>query len=263
MWRRLWPLLAVALFSCSSPDRPARLPAPDGANLTIATFNVHFARAGDASTLEAVGRTGADVIFLQELSPGWQTALSERYTETYPFMLFAPARGAGGLGVLSRWPLEDAGFLPAVIHHPAWLVKVGFPPASLHVLNVHLRASRRRGQNLLSGLIGMSADHEEEIATFMRRANAPPSIVLGDFNEGFRGTAIGWLEQRGFVNALAVHDPDMPTWRAGWGVFRSTLDHVLTRGCVSSIDAWVLHAGASDHWPVVARLNVAPPARCR
>lgn len=255
-------LFALLLAACASPARSVRLPRPGSAVLSIATFNLDFRAASDRSTIEAVGQTGADVVFLQEVSPSWETVLRERYADVYPFMLFAPRGGAGGLGTLSRFPLHDAGFLPAIAAHPAWLIRVGQPPLELHVLNVHLRATRRPGQGLIPGLVGMSADHELEISSFVERSRARPDIVLGDFNEGFRGAAIRWLERRDFDNALARYRPGEPTWRAVYGVFRSTLDHILTRGCVVPLDAWVLRRGRSDHWPVVARLEVTPPPLC-
>lgn len=202
------------------------------------------------------------MVFLQEVSPRWEEVLRERYVHIYPHMLFAPAGGAGGLGVMSRFPLEDAGFLPAVLKHPAWLVRVRAPQGDLIVLNVHLRASTRPGQNLISGLLGMSADHEAEIRAFFRAANAEPHVVVGDFNEGADGAALEWLERQGFINSLSYYRPGEPTWRALGGVLRNDLDHILARGCVEPLDAWVIRSGNSDHWPVVARLDVASPEHC-
>jgi endonuclease/exonuclease/phosphatase (EEP) superfamily protein YafD len=245
-------LLACSSLSCATPP-PFETRSREPVRLTIATYNVHFPAWEDASTVETIGATGADVVFLQEVSPQWQAVLEARYREWYPHQLFAAAPAAGGLGVLSRLPLRDEGFLPAVYRHPAWLVAVQTPLGELSVLNVHLRASRRTAQNLLSGLWTQSDDHEEEIRRFVLACGVWPALVLGDFNEGPRGSAIRWLAQHGYVDTLERHDPGAATFSALAGLYRATLDHILAQGHLHAIDARVLYAGNSDHFPVVAR----------
>jgi endonuclease/exonuclease/phosphatase family metal-dependent hydrolase len=248
-------VLQLAFASCSAPSNPPRPPREGTQQLTVASFNLHFPVAGDPETTEAVGNASSDVVFLQEVSPHWEAALRQRYAGVYPHALFAPAGGASGLGVLSRFPLEERGVMPPVASHPAWLVRVVTPRADLYVLNVHLRAAQRPGQNILSGILSIASDHETEIRTFFENSHAPPDVVVGDFNEGPGGPAITWLEQRGFVDALDRYRPFQPTWRA-LGVFRATYDHILTRGPASALDAWVLCEGRSDHWPIAARLEI-------
>jgi endonuclease/exonuclease/phosphatase (EEP) superfamily protein YafD len=249
--------LALALGTlagCEAPGPRAR-PAP-AAELTLATFNVYFPAADDAETVAAVGETTADVVFLQEVSPRWQSVLERRYGAVYPHRLFAPAGGAGGLGVLSRFPLRDRGLLRPVLKHRAWLIGVSTPIGELSLLNVHLRASARPGQDVVSGLLGLSSDHELEMRGFLDACGADPDVIAGDFNEA-QGGAVAWLVQRGFVDALSQHHADEPTWRALGGLLANTLDHVLSSRRLQPADAWVLRRGHSDHWPLVVRLRRA------
>jgi endonuclease/exonuclease/phosphatase (EEP) superfamily protein YafD len=233
------------------PHQPA--PGQGGGRFTLATFNLYFPAWGDPSTVELIGLTGADVIFLQEVSHEWEGVLRRRYHDAYPQMLFAAAGAASGLGVISRFPLQDEGLLPSVWKHPAWLISVQTPGAEVRVLNVHLRASRRPHQNLIAGLLGMGADHELEIRRFVEACRVEPNLVVGDFNEGQAGAAVQWLERRGFVDALGLHRPGEPTARALGGLYESTLDHILFQPPLPALDAWVLRGGNSDHWPVLAR----------
>jgi len=234
---------------------PPRAPDPASARgqFTLASFNLYFPASDDAATVELIAQTGADVIFLQEVSPDWESTLRRRYGQAYPQMLFAPGGGASGLGVLSRFPLADEGFLPAALKHPAWLIGVQTPAGEAHVLNVHLRASKRPGQNLFAGLFSMGADHELEIRHFVGACSVEPTLIVGDFNEGQGGSAVEWLDRRGFVDALARFRPGEPTWRALGGLFESTLDHILFRASLPARDAWVVRGGNSDHWPLLAR----------
>jgi endonuclease/exonuclease/phosphatase family metal-dependent hydrolase len=200
-----------------------------------------------------VGITGADVIFLQEVSHEWESVLRRRYRDAYPQMLFAAAGAASGLGVISRFPLRDEGLLPPVWKHPAWLIGVQTPRGEVHVLNVHLRATRRPHQNLIAGLLGMGADHELEIRRFVAACRVAPTLVVGDFNEGQAGSAVEWLERQGFVDALGRYRPGEPSARALGGLYESTLDHILFQPSLPALDAWVLRGGHSDHWPVLAQ----------
>ena len=263
MATRLSQLLAGLIVAGCAAQEPAGLPHAERAGLSVATFNLYFPAADDPETVETVAQTAADVIFLQEVTPRWEAVLRQRYSREYPHMLFAARGAASGLGVLSRLPLEDAGFMPAVMKHPAWLLRVRSPAADLYVLNVHLRASRRPGQNWLSGVLSIGEDHETEIRSFWQMCRAAPDSVVGDFNEGASGPAVRWLVQQGFVDVLENHAAGAATWRAAGGLLSTTLDHILFRGCWRARDAWVVHAGNSDHWPVVARFETTPAAACR
>ena len=244
----------VALLGCH--DTPGPRARPASANeLTLATFNLYFPAAEDAETVATVGATGADVVLLQEVSARWREVLEQHYAAAYPYRVFAPAGGAGGLGVLSRFPLRDGRLLNAPIKHPAWLLRVRTPAGDLAVLNVHLRASRRPGQGLIAGLFSMSSDHEREIRALLDAAGVEPDIIAGDFNEGPRAGAVSWLARRGFVDALERHHPGEATFRTLGGIYASTLDHVLIGPRLSAVDAWVLRRGNSDHWPLVVRLH--------
>src|SRR6185295_12281982 len=256
----IWVLRLGLCFSpgCSAPAQPPRTPEPGASQFTLASFNLYFPAAEDPETLETVGKTDTDVIFVQEVSPRWEAVLRQRYAQAYPYMLFAAKPGASGLGVLSRFPVESAALLPAVFKHPAWLIRLRLPAADLLVLNVHLRASRRPGQGLLPGLLSMSSDHAAEIRTFLSQCPGEPSLVVGDFNEGSGGAAVEWLETQRFVDSLNRYRPGEPTWRALplAGLYRSTLDHILFRGCVDALDARVLRSGHSDHWPLLAHFEI-------
>jgi endonuclease/exonuclease/phosphatase family metal-dependent hydrolase len=248
-------LLIATLAACAPRARPAQLPNEGATVLGVATFNLHHETFADVETVELVGETGADVVFLQEVSPAWQRVLMARYAVEFPHQLYRAAGGAGGLGVLSRWPLEDMNFLAPAVKHPAWLVSVRTPGGDLPALNVHLRASRRPGQGLIDGLLTQSDDHRREIEAFVDACSVEPWLVAGDFNEGPEGSAVTWLERRGMLNALPRYRPGQATWRALGNLLTLTLDHVVAaRDRLHVLDAWVLRGGNSDHWPVLVRL---------
>lgn len=245
-------LLGLSLAACASPPRLARAPAPHEQALTVATYNVNFGLASDPATLSAVGATGADIVLLQETTPGWELAIRASLAAEYPHMAFHHSGGAGGLGVLSRHPIE-VDVLPATRGwFPALRVRVQSPLGPVQCLSVHLRPPLSESGSVVSGYLTTPSVRTAEMQAFAADLGPDiPTVVAGDFNEG-SGGALDHLESLRFVDAVPEFHATAPTWRwsTSVGEITASLDHVLYRDLVP-IDARVVQAGRSDHLPVV------------
>lgn len=252
--------LAILVVSCGPAPLEPREPTPGVPHFTVATFNVHYPTAGDAQTTAAVAATNADLVFLQETDEAWASALAGE--ARYPYREFKIDRGPRGLSVLSRFPIEDRGLLPAPHDwHPAWRVIVQTPAGSLQVLHVHLRSKFEGAADPVTDYVRTPIDHRREIEQFFAACEPMPTLVVGDFNEETDGSAVAWLEDRGFRNVLPLYHPGQWTWRGRSvaGQFSMTIDHILFDGSMVPLDAWVSEAGNSDHHPVVARFETPRP----
>ncbi|HEX7670751.1 MAG TPA: endonuclease/exonuclease/phosphatase family protein, partial [Polyangiaceae bacterium] len=194
----------------------------------------------------------------------WHQVITARYSDEYPYMLFHAMTGSEGLGVLSKFPIEDLGFLLEVHGwHPAWHVQIDMPMGPVQMLDTHLRSLFRGESNALSSYLSTSDDHLGEIEGFTAFCKpGQPTLVLGDFNESPDGEAVGYLEAppRGFQNALPLYHPGQPTWHdpPAWQM-EETIDHIFFNSQFDSLNSWVLNGGNSDHLPVLAHLEEAPP----
>lgn len=229
------------------------------------TYNVNYGIAGDAATLRAIADSGADVVFLQETSPRWQEALDRTVARAYPHRAFKHWGGAGGLGVLSRLPIEDGGLLPPEGDgwFPAWRVVVASPFGPVQVLSVHLRPPVSDGGSLVAGYFTTSRVRAQELEQFMGRLDPKlPTLIVGDFNEA-DGKAMRLLAARGMASALPAFRPDAHTWHWPTSVMtlRDRLDHIFHDHRLEALAAEVLYQGRSDHYPVVAVLVPAPVDR--
>lgn len=257
--------LVSVLSGCTTLEVLApREPTPGVPHLTVMTFNVHRDEAADAGTVSAIGEPDADIVCLQEITPAWERAVRARYATQYPYMVIAPQTDAGGLAVLSRFPLEDHGILRFQADwHPAMRVVAQTPAGRVQLVHVHLRSMFEGRSNPLASFVKRSGDHVSEIRTYMEKAEPGiPTVVAGDFNENHTGKAVRWLEARGFQNALRLYRPRQHTWR-GRTITRPvkmTIDHVLFDESFEPLDAWVARRGASDHYPVLAHLEVPAAA---
>jgi endonuclease/exonuclease/phosphatase family metal-dependent hydrolase len=255
--------LAVAVSSgCGWYRLEPRTPNPSAFHFTIATYNLNNDNAADPRTLEAIGMATADVICLQEITELWQMSIESRYAGSYPYRMFKIDEGGGaaGLGILSRFPIRDGGWHAGPNGwHPAWHYLIDTPNGTFKILNAHLRMATGQHGNAIQSYLRSRADHDFEIRLFMSQStDSVPTLVVGDFNEGPNGSAVRYLEKVGFQNALPLYHPGEPTWRYGrWTLaqFTQELDHILFDGSFEPVDAWVVNAGASDHLPVVARLE--------
>ena len=94
-----------------------------------------------------------------------------------------------------------------------------------------------------------------------RRARRPITIVLGDFNEESNGEAIKKLKDDGFRDVLPLFRPGQATWRHSSlaSQFTAAIDHIMFDSTLEPLDARVLVKGNSDHLPLVASFELAPP----
>lgn len=253
--------ILVAVCGCGPRPLEPRDPTPGVPHFTVKTFNVETGKQNDGATVSAVGQGNADIVCLQETTAEWESVLEERYADQYPYQLYKPDPETAGLGVLSRYPILDAGFLSAPNGwHPAWHVLVKTPAGWLQILNVHLRSMMVGNGGSVNSYLTTDGDHRYEIKSFTADLTKDiPTMIMGDFNEKPDGAAVRYLEDIGYRNVLPLYHPGQPTWRhpSVAGEFQTTLDHIMFDGSVEPLNAWVINAGHSDHLPVMAHFEAA------
>jgi endonuclease/exonuclease/phosphatase family metal-dependent hydrolase len=184
-------------------------------------------------------------------------------------MVFHSAVGAGGLAMLSRFPLAEESIFESPNQsdpdwHPAWSVTVDTGPSGMiRILGLHLRAILSGRSSDSEAYFNVEEDHALEIRTFAASFDTTlsPSLVVGDFNEEPGGPAVRYLENAGYRSALPLFHPGQGTWSAPslGGQLSKTLDHVFFDASFAPLNAQVVKGGNSDHIPVVARLEFVDP----
>lgn len=252
-------LAALSAASCTAPEpQVPRAPTPGAVHFTVMTYNIHRDRVDDASTVDAVGASDVDVVCLQEVTSAWAAALEKRYAGQYAYRLYAPKENAGGLAVLSHFPLEDQGVIPVPGDlHPGWVVGVDTPGGKVQLVAVHLRSLFNGTRDWVSNYFATGKDHVFEARLFMDRAlPSIPTIVAGDFNESPEGDAVRLLEGRGFANVLPLFRPGQFTWQGKSIGLDMTIDHVMVDRSFDALNGWVERRGRSDHLPVIAHVEL-------
>ncbi|MFV8756819.1 endonuclease/exonuclease/phosphatase family protein [Nannocystaceae bacterium ST9] len=256
-------LLSACPSACAREVEAGGEPSEgESSEIVLLSYNVNYGLAGDLAAIQAIVESDADLVLLQETTPEWELALrdSSSIADRWPHLRFHHCCGAGGLALLSRWPIADFEILEPPSEPDAWFpaarAVVETPAGPIELLDVHLRPPvATADQGWLSALSSTPAVRQAEVQHYVP-ALAPelPTVIAGDFNEGDDGRALRRLREAGFVDVLAHLKVRGHTWR--WGGLRARLDHVLVDEHFEPIAAEIVDAGRSDHLPLRARLRL-------
>jgi endonuclease/exonuclease/phosphatase family metal-dependent hydrolase len=251
----------LVCFGCAqTPLQAPRAPTHGGDTLGVLSYNLNYGIAGDAATLEAIAAQPSELVLLQETTPDWEQSLRTRFAGAFPYMAFRHCCGAGGLGVLSKYPVQDVEYIepPEGGWFPGWRLSVQSPLGDVQVLNVHLRPqlgdSGASVGGVLSGMVTTPPIRKEQIQLYASHLQAGvPTLIAGDFNESEHGSAVSWLEAHGLHSALPDFSRDDTwNWNTSLGRVSRRFDHIVTSRELRALSARVIDAGSSDHRPVFA-----------
>jgi endonuclease/exonuclease/phosphatase (EEP) superfamily protein YafD len=264
----------VAASGCGgrvAAREPAGKPASD--QLRVLSYNVNFGLDGDRESVRAVAQQQADVVFLQETTPAWEASFVDILGQRYRHHRFthATALPAGGMGVMSRFPIES---IEELASHGgfffAWRVVLATQLGRIQVLNVHLRPPMSDGGSWVVGYFSTRENRLEEIEHHLAALDPKlPTLIVGDFNEEADGLALSRLFALGYGDAIAQRYGKTRTWewtlsgpstRSSPGVtLRFQLDHILHDVHFVPVTARIVEAGRSDHKPIWADFERMDP----
>lgn len=218
--------------------------------ISILTYNVnyHFINNDVVNILDSIN---ADVVCLQETNAKWENILEEGLKNKYPFIQFKHRGTAGGLAILSKYPIIQNNYVRNQVGwFPAWVVTIKKDQDSIQILNTHLKPGlTRKGRIGWNAYFKAEEVHVNELEQFIKTLDPKlPAIILGDFNENDKGKAMKWLQNEGFEDALPKFDKRSKTWR--FVVLRGRYDHIVSNNKLSCTNANVYKLGKSDHFPL-------------
>jgi endonuclease/exonuclease/phosphatase (EEP) superfamily protein YafD len=250
-------LSGAALAAVVLP-RAIRRPQPtaDGPVLRVITANLLRGRADEDSLVRLVQRTGADVLFLQELTESAVVRLKQAGLADVLAHELIDERGESsrGSGIYARFPLVEGKPLPpSFAAQPAARLELPGGQA-VNVTCIHTHPPN-------PPLPGKVARWREELALLPPRpdsADAPPLVMAGDFNATFDHESFRGVLRRGLVDAAAQAGRGLvPTWAPfpGWpGLL--TIDHVLLDPRCAVLAVEVHPLPGSDHRAVYAEFRL-------
>ncbi|MEU8380913.1 endonuclease/exonuclease/phosphatase family protein [Streptosporangium sp. NPDC048865] len=217
-------------------------------DLTVLQHNVGEENPDHEGTASAVARAGADLVALEELTPGVRPVYERVLASGHPHRAVV-----GTVGLWSRFPLADprpVDIRPAGVG-PDWnrglRVTARTPHGDVAVYVAHLPSIRLRPPE------GFGSGRRDESAARLGAAVAAERldrvVLLGDLN--------GTLDDRGLApltsRMASARERFGFSWPAAFPLAR--IDHVMTRTAIP-VAAWTLPATGSDHLPLLARVEL-------
>jgi endonuclease/exonuclease/phosphatase (EEP) superfamily protein YafD len=250
---RRWVLTIVAAVLCAVmlivllPRflGPEKTSVPS-VSVRVLTANLSLGQA-DPTAVVALARDTADVLVVQEMTPGLAAAMVRAGLDSFmPHRSIDPRKNADGIGIWSRYPIADS---QAVSGHamPMRIARIQVPGVVITptVLAVHVAAPWVQPLQYFRDDI---ARFPTTLQAAARNAGSGAVIVAGDMNATYDMRPFRRLLDEGYRDAAE---------QAGAGLKRSFpsrswygpvfgIDHVLVRNCTATV-AQTLPVPGSDH----------------
>jgi endonuclease/exonuclease/phosphatase (EEP) superfamily protein YafD len=233
---------------------PRRQPAAAGPVLRVLTVNLLYGRAAGAPLVELVHRTGADVLFLQELTDDAATRLKAAgLSDLLPGEMRDIQRYRyRGSGIYARYPLRGGLAIgDSFASQPTARLDLPAGP-SVQLVCVHPHPpfppwSRRAAPRWRGELAALPPPGDQ------------PVILAGDYNATADHAQFRRLLRLGYVDAASQAGHGLvPTWgpRARGGPALLTLDHVLIDPRCAVLGTAAHRLAGSDHRALYAEFRL-------
>ncbi len=244
--------LAAAALAAVVRPRAARRPQPkaSGPVLRVLTVNLLYGRADAEVVVALVRRTGADVLFLQELTDDAVTRLKQAgLGDLMPQELTELRDGPRGSGIYSRFPLSEGPSLaPVHAAQPSAVLELPGGQA-VELVCVHPHPPKPPWSRGV-------ARWRQELAVLPSPGELP-RVLAGDFNATLDHALFRGVLRLGYADAaLQVGNARTPTWGPAGRLALIAIDHVLVDRRCAVLASSVHAVPGTDHRAVYAQVQL-------
>jgi endonuclease/exonuclease/phosphatase (EEP) superfamily protein YafD len=244
--------LAAAALTVVVRPRAARRrqPAASGPTLRVLTVNLLCGRADAEVVVALVRRTGADVLFLQELTEDAVNRLKKAgLSDLMPQEVTELRGGPRGSGIYSRFPLSERPPL-APVHAAQPTAVLELPGGeAVEVGCVHPHPPKPPWSRGV-------ARWRRELAVLPPPGEVP-RVLAGDFNATLDHALFRSVLRLGYADAaLQAGNALAPTWGPAGRLALITIDHVLVDRRCAVLASSVHAVPGSDHRAVFAEVRL-------
>lgn len=251
-------VLYAPAFIPKSPLPPSSAP-----EITVLSYNILAINRNLEAVADVILEADADIIAIQEAHIDFQTYAETNLIERYPYIVSQQAptfSRAEGRMILSKYPITsahiEAGYARTILYLRA---EIEIADETIAVYNVHLHpptphwvfsTERRHGD--LEVLLSDAAN------------DSLPVLLVGDFNmsdatQDYRLTASHYTDTyRERANNIGTSHPNGGVFYHRLSLIPSfiRIDYIFHDAYFAGVEAQVIRAGSSDHFPLWARLRL-------
>ena len=251
--------------------------APEQPSLRVMALNLLVYNRDIDAMVAAINAEQPDIIVLAELTTRQDAALAAAIGDIYPYRTvqrLAPLNY--GVGIYSRWPIEELGSLQTGLGLRSAGADVTTPNGKLRFIGVHLRSVAPSGhspgglvESFLDGFRGREAQLQavcgyiDQWQALQEGSGDVPVIVAGDFNMGEFSDAYRCMGARmvdafknvGLGYGYTWPTSELPTAEVGRALFSARIDYIFHSRHWRTVEAHTLSTSTgSDHRAVVVTL---------
>jgi endonuclease/exonuclease/phosphatase (EEP) superfamily protein YafD len=238
------PVIGMKVGTLSPPD-------PERPVYRLLHANLRYDNRTPEAFLSLVGRTGPDVITLNEVSEHWRPKL--RVLEAaYPYSRVCDsARGIGAVAILSRRPFAGGGDLRCDRRGSLAHGDFDFGGRTIAIAALHLGWPWPFGQ-------------DRQVRQLQPRLAAigETALLAGDMNATTWSRTVADVASAGGFEVMPSSGPTWITRRlpVAWVPLGLTIDHVFAKGDVQILGISRGEPIGSDHLPLIVDFSIVPQA---
>ncbi len=230
---------------------PGYQPATGSESIKLMSFNVLSDNYEGDLVIERVREEDPDVVVILEFSNHW-AEIFEQLDSDYPYRVLEPRWHGFGIGVFSKYALEDTEVIPLTrteTDNPMIVTRVIKGSQKLRIAGVHLfspiNLTRMRLRN----------EQLNDMATFLKQSDEP-TVVVGDFNcTPWSPFLSDFLAETGYRDSRQGFGYQA-SWHAHSPLFMIPIDHAFVSKEVRVQDRHLGRNAGSDHLPLIVELSV-------
>lgn len=234
--------------------------------LDVMTYNIYFQNRYPNQVLALIQEKDPDILCLQELSPRWAGILDKEIGASYPYKLTLPSNDPYGIGIYSKFKLENQTILKTEYAIPfAQIVDVKVGDKSMQLIHCHLSSpavALANSNQFISYYHKNYKERRQQVLEINKVAQAGDNsydsqLLLGDLNTlhsepMFKTIRSNWASPgHGILRWLNFSFPNtdrsMPLM---------PLDYIMGRGRLQFLNYQTVKGGSSDHLPVLSRIKI-------
>jgi len=234
--------------------------------LTIMTYNLFFKNRYANQSIKIIKKANPDILFLQELTPKWNSKLMKSIGNKYPYKSTIILEGTHGIGIYSKYKITNKKTLNNSSKKPyAQVVDIKINKKIIQFTNVHLASpaiaveNRDRFLSLYHQNYNLRKKQLNRINEycFTNSNDYKTRFLIGDLNTIkyepiFKKLTYNWTNIYDKVgNGFGFNFPNSSKLEPVL-----TLDYILANGNVKAINSEVLKGGSSDHLAIIAKIKI-------
>ena len=221
----------------------------NGVTFKLLHANVYRDNTETAALLAQIDAEDPDLVILQEMSSIWLVALQE-LSDEYPYSVAEAQDGAFGIGLFSKFPLDDARIELA-------------PPLDLPEIRAIVRLGEQRINFVSAHPMPPVGRAETEARNAQLRAlgddlakTSGPTVFVGDLNISMWAPTYQSFEQASGLRNSRKGFGIVSTFPVFFRLAGIPIDHCLVSEELRVLEFRTGLSIGSDHWPVVVLLSL-------